>query len=364
MAEDFYKILGVSKNASEDDIKRAYRKLAHEYHPDKTGGNEKKFKEINEAYQVLGSKEKRAQYDRFGRNFSSGGAGQAGQPGGFGGGFGFDANFDPSQFGDLGDIFESFFGGGGGGRRRKTYTRGNDLQIVQEVTLEESYVGVKKEVSFKAYISCATCAGLGHFAKEGTKNCTTCNGQGEIKEVRNTFFGNFQQVRTCSKCRGAGEIPNKVCTVCKGAGRIVGNRSLSVEILPGIMDGQLIKITGAGETGEQAAPAGDLYVQVRVLPHKVFARKESDLYIKKQVTLVDVLLGRKIEVPTISGKTHNIEIPSGFNLTEKLKVSGQGMPRFHSSGHGAMHVELVVRTPKKISSKANKLLEDLGGEIS
>lgn len=360
--EDFYQILGVSKNASEEDIKRAYRKLAHEHHPDKVSGNEKKFKEINEAYQVLGSKEKRAQYDRFGSTFSQAGGHQH-QGGGFGGFSGFDANFDPSQFGDLGDIFESFFGGGGG-RRRKTYTRGSDLQINQEIALEEAYTGIKKEISFKAYASCKECAGLGHFAEEGTKQCTTCNGQGEIKEVRNTFFGNFQQVRTCSKCQGSGQIPNKICTECKGAGRTVGTRSHSIEILAGVMDGQLIKITGAGEAGEQSAPAGDLYVQVRVLPHKIFARKENDLYIKKQVTLVDVLLGKKIDLPTISGKTYSVEIPTGFNLSEKLKVSGQGMPRFNSYGHGDMYVELDVRTPKKVSSKARKLLEDLDGEIS
>ena len=362
MAEDFYKILGVSKNASDEDIKRAYRKLAHEHHPDKAGGNEAQFKKINEAYQVLGSKEKRAQYDRFSSGGGSAfGGGHYGQhAGGFGG---FDAgNIDPSEFGDLGDIFESFFGGGG--RRRKTYTRGSDLQVNQDISLEDSFNGVKKELSFKAYAQCQECAGLGHFAKEGTKQCTTCNGQGEVKEVRNTFFGNFQQVRACSKCRGSGQIPNKICNTCKGAGRAVAGRSLKVEILPGVMDGQLIKISGAGEAGEQGAPAGDLYVQVRVLPHKVFARKENDLYIKKQVTLVDVLLGKKVEVPTISGKPQDIEIPAGFNLTEKLKVAGQGMPRWSSYGHGDMYVELDVRTPKKITAKARKLLEDLSGEIS
>lgn len=363
MAEDYYKILGVSKGASEDDIKRAYRKLAQEYHPDRPTGNEKKFKEINEAYQVLSNKEKRAQYDRFGRTFSG-----AGGPGGFGfggGGFGFDANFDQSGFadmGDLSDLFESFFGMGG--RRRKTYTRGNDLQITQEITLEDAYRGIKKEISFKAYAVCDTCAGLGHFAKEGVKTCTTCNGQGEIKEVRNTFFGSFQQVRACSKCNGTGEIPNKPCSTCKGSGRVMKSRTLAIDILPGVMDGQLIKITGAGETGERSAPTGDLYVQVRVASHKMFRRDAANLFIKKEINLVDILRGRPLEIQLISGEKISVDIPAGFSLSEKIRVSGKGMPHFNSRGYGDLYIELDVKTPKKVSSKAKKLLEDLNGEIS
>ena len=365
--DDYYALLGITKTASEDDIKRAYRKLAQQYHPDRPTGNEKKFKEINEAYQVLSNAEKRAQYDRFGKTFNGAGPGGSG---GFGqGGFGFDfngANFG-GDFGDFGDIFESFFGGMGGSagwRRRKTYTRGNDLQINQEITLEEAYRGIKKELSFKAYTVCDACAGLGHFAKEGVKTCGTCNGRGEIKEVRNTFFGNFQQVRACAKCNGAGEIPNKPCTNCKGSGRLVKPRTISIDILAGVADGQLIKITGAGETGERSAPAGDLYVSVRVAPDKVFRRDGPSLLIKREVTMTDILRGKPIEITLISGERLSVEIPNNFSLSERIRVAGKGMPQFGGRGYGDLYIELDVRTPKKVSSKAKKLLEDLDNEIA
>ncbi len=358
--DDYYTLLGVSKSATDEEIKKAYRKLAQEHHPDRATGNEKKFKEINEAYQVLSSRERRQQYDRFsaggGSAFGGGRYGQ--QAGGFGG---FETHFDASDLGDFGDIFESFFGAGG--RRRKTYTHGSDLQIIQEITLEEAYTGAKKELKFKASSSCADCAGLGHFASEGTKQCTACNGRGEIKEVRNTFFGSFQQVRACAKCAGVGEIPNKVCGTCKGTGRLVTPRSLSVEIFAGVVSGQLIKLSGAGEAGERGAPAGDLYVQVRVAPHSKFERHDSDLVVKKEINIFDVLRGKKIEISLISGEATAIEIPHGYNLSEPFKISGKGMPKFGSRGYGNLFVEFEVKTPKKISSKARRILEDLDGEI-
>ncbi|MDO8601789.1 MAG: DnaJ C-terminal domain-containing protein [bacterium] len=358
---DYYHILGITKAATEEDIKRAYRRLAQEHHPDRPSGNEKKFKEINEAYQVLSNKEKRAQYDRFGKTFN--GAGGPGFSGGQGGFDGFDfGNININDFGDLGDIFETFFTGMGG-KKRKTYTRGSDLQFIQEVTLEEAYRGIKKEIRFKAFESCKACAGLGYFEKEGTATCTTCDGRGEIKEVRNSFFGAFQQVRACGKCHGSGQIPNRICTTCKGASRVMGQKSLQVEILAGVADGQLIKVPGIGEVGERGASAGDLYIQIRVAPHKVFRREHDDLVVTKSLRLTDLLLTSSFEVLTIGGEKLIIEIPAGFDLRQRLRVSGKGMPHFGRSGRGDLFVEFDIRSPKKLSAKAKKIIEDLRKEL-
>lgn len=356
---DYYEILGVSKNANEEDLKKAYRKLAHQHHPDKAGGNEKKFKEINEAYQVLSNSQKRAQYDRFGKDFNAGGGPSGGA--GFGqGGFGFDINMDGfGGMGDISDIFESMFGGGGS-RRRREQGGGSDLQIIQDITLEEAYSGARKELKFKTFDKCAECAGLGHDAKAGVKKCETCGGRGEVREARKTMFGAFQQVRACTKCASRGEIPNKMCATCKGAGRLSATRTLTIDIVAGIDDGQLIKVSGGGEAGERGTPSGDLYVQVRVAPHKVFRRSEADLFIEKEVQLVDVLLGKKIAVPLISGGTADVEIPAGFNLNEKLRLAGKGMPAFGGHNQGDLYVVFNIHTPKKINAKLKKALEEFG----
>lgn len=359
---DYYEILGVSKTASEEEIKKAFRKLAHQYHPDKGGGDEKKFKEASEAYQVLSNKEKRAQYDRFGKNFS----GMGGQPGGgFGaGGFGFDVNFDGMNFGDMGDIgeiFESMFGGGGR-TRRQTYAGGSDLQIIQDITLEEAYAGARKELKFKTFDPCTACKGIGHDSSAGVTECDTCKGRGEIREMRKSFFGNVSQVRVCTKCSGRGEIPNKLCTTCKGAGRISATRALAIDILPGIVDGQLIKVAGAGEAGERGTQPGDLYVQVRVAPHAVFRREGNDLFVKKEIGIVDLLKVNEIEVKLIDGSVVKTEVSSGARLNERIKIAGKGMPKMGSKSHGDLFVELDLRMPKKISSKFKKALEEFGEE--
>lgn len=360
---DYYEQLGVSKNASEEDIKKAYRKLAHQYHPDKSGGDAEKFKKINEAYQVLSNKEKRAQYDKFGRVFDGAAPGAGAGFGGFGqNGFGFDfGNIDFGNMGEMGDIFETFFGGGRGGRRTRDRA-GSDLQIVQEITLEEAYTGAKKELVFKTFDSCATCAGLGYDKSAGVKTCDACKGTGEIRESRRTVFGTFQQVKACQKCGGRGEIPNKMCAVCKGVGRTAATRRLTIEILPGVSDGQLIKVSGAGEAGERGARSGDLYVQIRIAENKTFEREGSDLFIKKEIGVVDILLGRKISVPVISGDTIEVEIPAGFNFSQPLKIEGKGMPKFGGRGHGDLFVQFEVKAPKKVSSKLKKLLEEFDDE--
>lgn len=358
MAKDYYSILGVAKSATEDEIKKAYRKLAHQYHPDKTGGDDKKFKEINEAYQILSDKQKRAQYDRFGAADPMGGFGAGNHGGGFG--------FDPSQFGDMGDlndVMESIFQGFGVGQRHKTYEKGADLEIHEEITLEDSFRGVVKTLKLRVLSQCEKCKGKGAEPGSGFEKCTTCDGRGEIRVEKRSFFGSFSQVTTCDKCHGTGEIPKKACGVCKGSGRVEANREIKVELLPGIEDGQLIKIKGAGEAGERGTAAGDLYVRVRVKPHSVFERHGVNLIVSREVKILDLLLGKKVEVPTISGGKVLIEIPADFNLRESFRISGEGMPHFGASsffsGRGDLYVNFIVKAPKKLEGKAKKALEEL-----
>jgi molecular chaperone DnaJ len=367
--KNYYEILGVTKTANEDDIKKAYRKLAHKYHPDKAGGSEAKFKEINEAYQVLSDKNKRAQYDRFGSadgpagfgGFGGANGGRAQQWGGFGG-----MGFDPSQMGDMGDfgdIFESIFEGMGGQPRRKTYEKGSDLETQEQITLEEAFKGVTKTLRLKMLVQCATCSGKGAEPGSSFEKCSTCGGQGQVREQRRTFFGTFSQVKQCSKCHGTGEIPKKPCHVCKGAGRKESEREIKIELLPGIEDGQLIKVNGMGEAGERGTASGDLYIRVRVKPSATFERHGAELIVTRELNIVDLLLGKKISVPTISGGTVEAEIPAQFNLKDFLRIPREGMPRFGSSGRGDLLVNFIIKAPKHPSGKAKQLLEDLKKEL-
>lgn len=384
---DYYKILGIDKGASEEDVKKAFRKLAHKHHPDK-GGDEKKFKEINEAYQILSSKEKRAQYDRFGRVFD--GSQQAGggfngfdfsQGGPFGGAqgnpFGFSAQGGPASgwdfgganvnfsgdFGDLSDVFDAFFEGMGVKQKRRSYHGGADIQIVQEIDLEEAYRGAEKKIKYSVSVKCEKCGGLGHDSKAGFEKCEICGGRGEIKEVRKSFFGDIMQIKACSKCFGTGQIPKKVCDACHGIGKMKGEKNAIIEIRSGIADGQIIKIQGGGEAGERGAKEGDLYVIIKIKPHQIFKRQNDDLIIKKDFKMVDLILGKKIDISTISGNKLKVEIPADFDLKDNLKIRGEGMPRFGGFGRGDLIIELKIRTPKKVSAKAKKILEDLDKEI-
>lgn len=361
MSKDYYKILGVEKGASEEEIKKAYRKLAHKYHPDKAGGDEKKFKEINEAYQVLSNRQRRAQYDQFGSAFSGGFSSGSGPVSGWDfsqGGFGF--GFDPSNLEDLSnisDIFDSFFEGLGV-KRRKTYERGADIELIKEITLEEAFRGKTETLGFETFVACKECSGQGHFAKEGFTQCAVCGGKGEIRENRQSFFGQFSQIRVCEKCRGKGEIPNKICKTCSGTGRIKSDQKVQVAIAPGIADGQLIKIAGAGQAGEHGAGSGDLYIRVKVKSHPVFKRIGDNLIIRKDLDILAVLAGKKVEVPTLSGGKINVEIPTGFNLKEPLRIPGEGMTKLGSSARGDLYLEFDVKVPK-LDSKLKKLFEDL-----
>ncbi|MEK7195316.1 MAG: molecular chaperone DnaJ [Patescibacteria group bacterium] len=363
--KDYYKILGVEREATEEEIKKAYRKLAHEHHPDKKGGDEKKFKEINEAYQILSNKQKRESYDRFGTAEPMGGFGghswagfENGFPG-WGDGFGFSVdgrNF--SDFDDFNDVLQSFFEGIGVRPKRRTYERGSDLQMTEEVFLEEAFSGVTKKVNIRANITCSECGGRGAKDKSDFINCSVCGGQGEIREQRRTFFGSFSQVKACENCRGSGKVPKNACKACKGSGRVQSEREIKLDILPGVGNGQIIKVTGGGEAGERGNTAGDLYVRIKIKPHGVFERKGADLIVKKEIKVLDLLLGRKLEIPTIGGGKLNVEVPAGFNLKENMRIPNEGMPHFGSYGRGDLLVDFIVKAPKKLGDKERKILED------
>lgn len=375
MAKDYYKILGVAKAASEEEIKKAYRKLAHQYHPDKTTGNETKFKEISEAYQTLSDKKKRAQYDRFGRvqgETSVPGWGNFSAQGGPASGWGFDGNGVHWDVGlgdemfDFGDIFESVFGQFGG-KRRQTYTHGSDLETVLELTLEEAFRGAKRNIRVETFLSCSECGGQGFDKSKGVSNCEKCQGKGEIREQRRTFFGNFSQVKTCPDCYGRGQKPNKSCEVCKAKGRILSAREILIDIASGVEDGQVVKVKGAGEAGERGGTSGDLYVLVKIKPHPVFERKKNDLFTLKDVNINEALLGRKIALIDISGEKFYFTVPEGFNFKDRLKIEGRGMPRFGSFtselSRGDLYLLLNLKLPKNLSPKAKKLLGELEDEF-
>lgn len=355
--KDYYKVLGVTKEASEEEIKKAYRRLAHQHHPDKTGGSEAKFKEINEAYQVLSDKNKRAQYDHFGTEEQFSGFGNAGPSASWG--FGNFEGFNPADMGDLDDVFSVFFEGMGFKSKRKTYQRGSDIEIAVEVTLEEAFHGARKEFRLKTLIACEKCKGQGSEPNIAMKTCTACNGQGEVKEQRKTFFGQFAQVRACDTCSGSGQVPEKACASCSGSGRATGERVTPINILAGIQSDQIIKVASAGEAGERGASAGDLYVHVHVKPHHVFGRQGDDLLTKKEISVFDVLLSRPVRIGTIDGKTVEVVLPPQFTPREYLRVPHEGMPRVGRTGRGDMLVEATLKTPKRLSEKEKAAIEEI-----
>jgi molecular chaperone DnaJ len=365
MNKDYYKILGVAKNAAEDEIKKAYRKLAHQHHPDKKGGNADEFKAINEAYQVLSNKEKRAQYDKFGRVFD--GAQGGPQQGGANpfSGFGFDVNFDPGMFEGMegSDIFEAFFEGMGIKNRRRTYERGADLEFTVSITLEEVFTGVAKIIPTSRFAVCKECSGQGSDPKAGVTQCATCSGQGEVRETRRGFFGNSVHVKQCASCMGTGTIPNKKCTGCGGVGRIKEKTNISFTVMTGIEDGQIIKISGAGDKGARGAEAGDAYVRISVEKNKAFERRGPDLITKKEISALDILLDKKLDIMSIGGDTYSFDIPESTPISDAIRIAGAGMPRLGSRTRGDLYVKLVIVKPKKLSTKAKGLLEDLKKEL-
>ncbi|MEX2209855.1 MAG: molecular chaperone DnaJ [Patescibacteria group bacterium] len=361
-SKDYYDILGISRQASVNDIKRAYRKLAHKYHPDKGGTkeDERKFREVQEAYEVLSDDKKRAAYDQFGH---AGAAGAGAGPGGFGGqGFGgFQGGAEGVDFGGFGDIFEQFFGGfGGAGTRQRGPARGSDLQVNVTVDFEEAVRGADKEVSLTRRAACGTCSGNG--AAKGAKivTCQRCNGQGQVQVTRRTILGTMAQVTPCPECHGEGKRPEKACPTCGGEGRVQKKETLKVKIPAGIDDGQTIRVQGAGEAGERGAPSGHAYVVVRVKPSKAFERDGADLRIAVPVSFAQATLGATIEVPTPTGDTATFKIPAGTQSGTSFTLKGEGMPKLGSAARGDLVATVQVVVPKKLSAEEKKLVEALG----
>jgi len=375
---DYYTILGVPKTASEDEIKKAYRKLAHKYHPDK-GGDEKKFKEINEAYQVLSNKQKREQYDRFGRVFEAGGAGPEGYPGSGGEpgagwdfnwmwgnrgqGFGPDVEFD---FADLGDMFEDFFGFGARSQQKKDLKKGKDIHVDIEIPLEATLKGTIKNFSLSKMIVCSRCKGSG--AEPGAKinECFSCRGTGQVQRIKKTFFGSFTKLGICPECNGEGQRPEKPCNVCKGEGRIRDEEKIEVFIPAGIDTNQIIRVDGKGDAGKKGGRPGNLYVRVFVKKHPLFERKGDDLYALAEINFSQAVLGDEVEVTTLDGKEILLKVPAGTESGRVFRISGKGIPHFGVPrgypGKGDLYVELVIKTPKKLTKKQKELLEKLKEE--
>lgn len=362
--KNYYEILGVAKGATDDEIKKAYRKLAHKYHPDKQGGDEAKFKEINEAYQVLSDKTKRQQYDQFGQTFEQARAGGQGQ--GFGGfdfsgfqGFGQQGQggFDFQDFG-FEDIFSDIFGGAFGGKRRTRKKSGKDVQVDIEITFEEMVRGTKRTINLYKRTVCDKCHGTGGEPEAKKETCPTCHGNGQIRQTMQSFLGSFSQVSTCPTCKGAGEIYSEKCKKCGGDGRIKSEESIDVDIPAGIQDGQTVSLEGQGEAGEQGAPSGNLYLNIKVAPHHKFNREGNTIISSEHITFSQAVLGDKIMVDTINGKI-KMKVPAGTQSGEVFKIRDEGVPFLGRRGRGDHLVKIIVDIPKNLSRKQKELIEEL-----
>lgn len=366
MAKDYYKVLGVERNATDQEVKRAFRKLAHEHHPDKTNGNADKFKEINEAYQVLSNKEKRQQYDQFGSTFEN--------AGGFGGGTGAGnpfSGFDPSNInfdfgdfsarggsafgGDFGDIFGQMFGGGQPSRSHNR--KGADIQVDLEISLAETVFGTSELISLRKENTCPYCQGSG--AKDGSayQTCGTCKGSGQVA----SNFGPFRTQSLCPECQGQGKIIKEKCGYCHGQGAILETTDLRVEIPAGIDDGQSIRLSGQGNSGRHGSRAGDLYVQVHVRPDHYFAREGHDLLSEQKISFTMAALGGETTIKTIDGQVR-LKIPAGTQPGKKFILRGQGVGKLRSKGRGDQIVTIQVDVPIRLNKKQKKLLEELEKE--
>ncbi len=357
---DYYDVLGVSKGASSDDIKKAFRRKAKELHPDRNSDNpdaESQFKEANEAYDILKDAEKKAAYDRFGHAAFEGGTG--GRPGGFGGGGQGDF---ASAFSDVfEDLFGDFMGGqrGGGGRSRAS--RGSDLRYNIRISLEEAYAGVQKTIKVPSSVTCKACNGTGAEGGSEPETCPTCTGMGKVRAQQ----GFFTVERTCPTCNGQGQIIKNPCRVCGGAGREETERQLGVNIPSGVETGNRIRLAGEGEAGLRGGPSGDLYIFVDVKEHPIFQREGVDLYCRVPVGMSSAALGGDVEVPTIDGGRSRVKIPAGSQSGKQMRLRGKGMPALRGAGSGDMFIEIAVETPVNLTSRQKELLrefEDLSDE--
>jgi molecular chaperone DnaJ len=350
---DYYEVLGVAKGASADEIKKAFRRLAVQYHPDKDGGDETKFKEINEAYEVLKDPSKRQRYDQFGHAGVGAGAGASGFEGfgGFSNGQG--VNFD---FGDLGlgDIFGSFFGGGAGtGRQRQA--RGRDVETRIDITFEQAVFGTDVDLNLSLEDTCDHCKGTTVEPGHELKTCDTCKGSGQVVNVTRTIFGNIQQATSCPTCKGTGKVPEKACSVCHGKGTRLKKQDVTLKIPAGVDDGATIRLREHGEATANG-PKGDLYVNIRVKPHKKFTREGDIILSEEKVGMVDAALGTEIDVETVDGPVR-MKVPAGTQSGTDFKLSGHGVPHLRGESRGPHIVTLVVETPTKLSKQQQELLK-------
>lgn len=351
---DYYEVLGVGREASEDDLKKAYRKLAMKYHPDRNQGDaeaEGKFKEVSEAYDALKDADKRAAYDRFGHAAFEGGNG-----GGGGGG-------NPFGGGGFEDIFEEMFGrfGGRGGAGRAASGRGADLRQEVHISMEEAYAGTKKTIRVPSSVQCEACTGSGaEGGKASAQTCGTCRGAGKVRAQQ----GFFLIERTCPTCNGSGQIIKNPCKVCQGAGRVQRDRTLNVTIPAGVEDGTRIRLTGEGEAGLRGAPAGDLYVDIGVRAHPIFQREGPNIMVRVPLRMTQAALGGAVEVPSIDGSRASVKIPAGTQTGDNFRLRGKGFSVLRSAARGDMYVQVVVETPQNLTAKQRELLEAFEAEAS
>ena len=345
--QDFYDVLGVSKEVDSNSLKSAYRRLAMKYHPDKNPGDseaENKFKEISEAYEVLSNPEKKAAYDQYGHDaFSGPGGGQ----GGFSEGFG-------SGFGSFSDIFEDFFGDATGQRNNERLKRGEDLKYEMSITLRDAYLGVKKEISYDTLVSCTSCSGTGSENKDGIGSCGSCRGSGRIRASQ----GFFTVERTCPACGGSGQVITDPCRECNGEGRQRKNKNIEVSIPAGVEEGSRIRLAGEGTAGQNGAEDGDLYIFISIVSHELFDRDGTNIFCNVPISIYEASLGGSVEVPTVSGGRAKVKIPAGTQSGDQLRLSGKGMPALRSVSFGDMIITLNVEIPKNLSQKQKELLKE------
>ncbi|MFC2010431.1 molecular chaperone DnaJ [Chloroflexota bacterium] len=345
---DYYEVLGISRDASEGDIKKVYRKLAFKYHPDRNpdDGAEKRFKEVNEAYEVLSDPEKRENYDRFGHN------GEGFFGGGFEG-FGFDG---------VGSIFDAFFGGRTTRATRKAPLRGSDLYQRETITLEEAAFGVEKELKILRTEHCSVCQGTGSKAGTQPSKCPNCNGSGQVRRVQQSIFGRFTNIGPCPQCQGEGRIITDPCPNCRGSGREKHQRNILVRIPAGVDNGSRIRLSGEGDSGMRGGPAGNLYIDVLVREHKIFVRDNDDILYDLPVNFAQAALGTEAEVPTLDGNV-KLKIPAGSQSGHIFQLKNKGIPHLRGRGQGSQLVRLVVVTPDKLNKKQRQLFEELAEDL-
>ncbi|MGC9048801.1 MAG: molecular chaperone DnaJ [Patescibacteria group bacterium] len=372
MAKDYYQILGLKKDASPEEIKRAFRELAQKYHPDKPGGSAEKFKEINEAYQVLSDPEKRKLYDQYGETFEQ--ARARGDFSGFEGfrdwaawaeamrGAGRGREFDFEDLGfDLEDLFSDFFSFGAGRPRKARKKIGHDIEIEMLIDFHEAIFGTEREISLDKFIICPKCGGLGNEPASKLVICPKCKGSGQITQSQSTFFGVIRTVGTCPNCQGEGKVAEKKCSQCQGEGRIKKRQILKVKIPAGIDEGGIIKLSGQGGAGIKGGRSGDLYIHIRVRPDPFFRRKGFDLYSEEEISISQAVLGGKKTVKTIDGLV-DLKIPAGTPSEQEFKLSGKGVPHLHGRGRGDQIIKIKIKIPKHLTKKQKDLLEKLGEE--